>query len=328
MRSPVLLSGLFCVLLVASGAGAQDAWVVSERAALGADVPSIEIAAAREGAPTRVRLSGTLTSLLDGAELDGAHITTDGATDAALGPAVLLSEGAVIVDEDTALHRYVVEAPPGTPIRLTLAVSRLAARRLVTSSELRASLQGAIEIETLRPPAVAPSATLAETAPSATGALAALALALVLSATGAFVLRRREPAEAVLLRRARRASDAIARKARTLGPAFVGCLAPASRLEAAARRSREHVLVLDRALAETRWAESEAARARVKELEARRARVVADLSRVVEQLEVTLVRLTALGAERHAENEVASVVSRMEDELDLGETVEREVAAL
>lgn len=319
---------LLLLLAIASDVRAQEGWVVGARSALGAGTSTIEIAPTNDGAPTRVRLSGTLSSSLDGAELDGATVTHAGTADEALGPAVLLSPGAVIVEASPLVHRYVVEAPPGTPIRLTLAVSRLAARRLVTASEVRASLSGAIEVETLRPPAGAPATELAAVAPDAPGGMSAIALALLLGSAGGAFLLRREPEEARLVRRARRASTAIAVKARTLGPAFVGCIGPASRLEEAARRARAHVLVLDRALAETRWATSDGARTRVVDLEARRARARADLARVVEQLEVTLLRLTSLGTERHAETEVAAVVRRMQDELDIGETVEREVAAL
>ncbi len=322
------ISILALLLSLATVVNAQDRhWDGGGRIPLDAEHVVIDVPASRDGAPTRVRVTGTIDSTLDGAELDALALRHVGAADLVLGPPLLLSGGAEIVDSDPALHRYVIEAPPGTPIHATLAIARMASQHLVTATELRQSLRGAMEVEVMHRSTPAVTVAALGTTEESHGMLAA-GLAAVLAAIGLAVLRRREPEEARLLRRARRAREAIASRARALGPALAGVIAPAEKLEAAIRRTREHLGALDAALASTRWTEGAAARARVAEIDQRRATVRGDLERMTGELEAALVRLTSLETERHADTEGERIAGRMRAEVEIAEDVEREVARL
>lgn len=317
------------VLALALPVAAQEtdrAWQVAERGALDATTVVLDVPPSSDGAPTRVRLYGTLDSTIDGAELDAASLRHAGVADLAIGAPLVLSPGAEIVEADASGHRYVIEAPPGTPIHATLAISRLAASHLVTARELRDSLQGSIAVEVLRRTPAPPLATavLAETSDGG----GALALGSLLAVIAAAFFVRREPEEARLVRRAQRAASAIAARARTLGPASLGLIAPAERLLAAVRRARAHLATLDAAIAATRDLTSEAARTHKQCLVDRRAAVRADLERMTGELEAALVRLASLETERHAETQSELVASRMRAEVEIAEDVERELADL
>jgi hypothetical protein len=307
---------------------AQDrTWEVASHATLDAAHVVLDVPASPDGAPTRVTLHGTLDTSIDGSELDPVATWRGGIADRASASPLALSPGAEIVDADEAAHRYMIEAPPGVPIHASLAIAPMAAAHLVTATELRQSLRGAIEVDVMRrsaPPPLAVAA-LAEEEPRG---LAAGLLAAVLAAVGFVVLRRREPEEARLIRRARRAREAIAARARALGPALAGLTVSAEKLEHAIRRGRDHVRAIDAALRATRWAEGEVARARAAELARRRDAVRRDLEHMTSELEATVVRLATLATERHADVEAEAVSARLRAEIALAEDVEREVAAL
>jgi len=325
MRTLLLACALLSPVLPAS---AQDrTWNVDHRVGIDADHVVIDVPATDDGAPTRVRVHGTIDSTLDGSELDALTLRRGGGDDLATGAPLLLSEGAHVVDADALAHRYVIEAPPGTPIHASLAIARMAATHLVTATELRASLRGALEVDVLRRTEVATFSVVNVPPTESSGPLAVL-LAGVLGAIGFVFLRKREPEEARLLRRARRAREAIATRARALGPGLAGVIAPAERLEAAIRRAREHITTIERAIAATRWTEGEAARTHVRSLEQRRDAVRSDLARMTGELEAALVRLTSLETERHADTEGDAIAARVRAEVELAEDVEREVARL
>ncbi len=327
MRSPIVLA--LAVVIVSARAGAQDAraWEVDHLATLDAATVALVVPASTDGAPTRIRVRGTIDSTLDGAELDAVSVRHGGALDHALGAPLVLSPGAEVVQSDAALHRYVIEAPPGTPIRAALAISRLAAAHLVTATELRESLRGALEVEILRRPPIAPMAAT-RGVEGESPALGASALALVLALVGLSWLSRREPEEAVLLRRARRAREAIEARVRALGPAHHGIATSATGLETSVRGARVHLAKLDAALGASRWTRSDAARAERDRLAIRRASVRADLERMTGELESALVRLAAIEAERLAEPDLDAIARRLRDEVELGEEVERAVARM
>lgn len=325
MRALVL--GALLSVAAVPAAAQERTWEVVEHRTLDASHVVLDVPASSDGAPTRVAVHGTLDTALDGSELDVVSVLRGGVADRAAGAPVLLSQGAAIVEADETAHRYVIEAPPGVPIHAALAIAPMAAAHLVTATELRASLRGALEVDVLRR-SEAPTPVAALVAEPASSGMGAATLAGVLAAVGFVVLRRREPEEARLVRRARRAREAIETRARALGPALQGLATSAERLEAAVRRTREHLRALDAALDATRGAEGASARARRTELEARRAGARTDLERMTDELEATVVRLASIASERQAETEVERAALRLRAEIDLAEEVEREVARL
>ena len=118
MRSPIVLA--LAVVIVSARAGAQDAraWEVDHLATLDAATVALVVPASTDGAPTRIRVRGTIDSTLDGAELDAVSVRHGGALDHALGAPLVLSPGAEVVQSDAALHRYVIEAPPGSEVEV------------------------------------------------------------------------------------------------------------------------------------------------------------------------------------------------------------------
>jgi hypothetical protein len=198
----------------------------------------------------------------------------------------------------------------------------------VTATELRAALRGALRVAVTER-ASAASASRAPIVASETDRTGASAvLALVLASLGAVILGRRERDEAKLVRRARRALDAITLRVRTLGPAADGLSIQARRLEAAVRRTRAHLGSIDATLRATRWTEGADARARREALLARRTAVHTDLERMTDELDSAVVRVAAMQSERHADTAAHEAAARVRAEVELAEEVEREIARL
>lgn len=325
-----LLGALGLVLALASSARAQETVISSARVDAW-DRADLSWVTPPAGAPIRVVVRGTLTCALDGSEIDALEVVTPTRTLADVSPLVF-PEGTQLV-ERRGDHAYLFEVPPGRGTSIALNVAAIAGRHLVTASEARSAITGAIMVEVLGAPAapVASTPALAVVEPASTQplALAGAAVGLPMLAFGLFLAtRRRRAPEAELIARATRAQRAIVREARTLGPAFDGALVSAETLFASAIRQRAHLAELDRALARTGWVSSAGAAAGLDVLRARRAEGVARLDAIVARLEETVVRMAACVADRTAIADLARDLERLRGELEVGESVEQELASI
>ncbi len=236
MRAAAAAAAFLFVMLLVSGAAAQG------RASISTWGPGLDVdaLAQRSGialAPTtRVTLSGTLTSTVDGERYDAFHRITDAGPQRV--PLVVLPPDARIIEEDYEAHRYTVEMKRGRLLRLDLRV--IGQRSLHTVSEIRSGLRGAIVADVVGDPIALSAAAagagaeppMSGAALATYGALAATPPMLLLAFFGAF--RRRRRPERALMRRIRVAVAAVHREAKRLGPAFapVQSAADASRAEA------------------------------------------------------------------------------------------------
>ncbi len=333
----LLLGAMGSVTVFAGPAAAQeDDWIAIRRVAVSGSAPLAELgsglltAGVAAGAPLRLVVSGTVTDGIDGAELDAVARFASGVRDE-VRPPLRLPAGARVTHADEVAHRYELEVAPGTDLRFVLDVGGLATRHLVTASEMRARLDGAIEIELLVPrSAIAPplASASAGAAPLAAGSsLPGLALGSALGALGlALALRRRRRTEdELLLDRAIRAHAAIGKKARALGPQFTGTLAPAERLLAAVRAGRGHLGAIDRALRDSAFVESAAAVARRAELRTSRDAALARIARATGTLEEALVALGASTADRSAVTDMERSLLDLGAEVEVGRAVDREL---
>ena len=332
MRSMAIYVAVVVGLALSLAAPASADWTVSRRLELPRSGMPVDLApyAIPGDAPMRVVLVGSYSYLLDGSEIDAVSRTVSGQRDVASGPFVALPPGTRVLDEDVVAHRYTVEIPRASSMPIALNVIGLANRDLVTASEARGNLSGAIEIEVLVPPAPPPSAsTQAATAITHTAnavppsAWVGGALGVTILSMLAFVFaRRRREHVAVLLRRAGRARAAIAKEVLALGPAYDPVSASADRLGEAARQHAEHHRSITDALARTSFASSaEAAEGRAS-LARRRVEVLTRLEALVARLEETATQL----AGRNAEAGRAVGVDRLLADLgaDLDSAVEAE----
>lgn len=332
-----VLVALLTLGVMQGAASAQDeGWVVISRAAASPGAPMLELSSALASAgippttPVRVRLRGSVSDGLDGAELDALGRRVGG-IDEPSDRWVVRPPGAREIERDAASRTVTLELPPGSDLRFGINVMALATSHLVTASEMRDRLDGAIEVALLVPasaiPADAPGAALAE--PTASGLVPYGTFAGGLLATLALVvgLRRRSPPapELELLARARRAHEKLAKDAKTLGPQFEGVIAPGDKLLEAAKRSCAHLSELDRSLKETAFVKSAAAEARVEELRIERVRALRRLEDVVSGLEEAVVRLAHSRADRVAVTDIAGALAKIGDEVAIGREVDAEL---
>lgn len=319
-------------LLVAGSAAAQDRWTVAHRVALplsGAPIDLATLAGPGED-PVRIALKGSYSFAVDGSRIDafGAHGARH--SDVAQGAFVILPPGAQIVARDPLAHRYELEIPRSGSMPIAFNVTPLAMRHLMTASEARASLSGAIELEHLvPPPAPPPVATVVAQEASALSPLSWAGGGLGLGALfglGLLLARRRRDPKLTLLRRARRAQRSIASECAALGPAFDPVAASALRLLEAAERSEVHRHEVERAIARTRWAASATAeRARLHEQSERARRRTVD---IVTRLEQTATTLAGRRAEAASATGVDALLGELGDDLDAAVSAEEDVARL
>ena len=340
LRRPALgLAALFVTAALHAPASAEDErWVLVGRAAVSPRTPGLALgpvlaaAGVRGDAPVRLRLRGTITDGIDGAEIDALGRRL-GALDDPSERWVVRPAAAREIERDPAGHAVTLEVPPGSALHLGIDVGALAARHLVTASEMRERLDGAIEVEVRVPagalPSEAPAAIAAVRAP--TSRAAAYGGGAMLAALGALLggvlARRRRSASAVhvLLARARRAHAALVRDARALGPPFEGVIGPADALLEGAKRSSQHLFEIDRALRDTAFVQSAAAAARLDALRAERRSALRRLEDGVSGLEEALVRLAHSRADRAAVTDLAGVLTRLGDEIAIGREVDAEL---
>ncbi|UJR84855.1 hypothetical protein [Sandaracinus amylolyticus] len=284
------------------------------------------------GPTVRVVLRGTLSNAIDGSEIDAMHVTTTSRSMEDASPLVFPAGARMI--EQRGPHAYLVEMPTGAGATIGLNVASLAARHLVTVSELRASLSGVIVAEVLGDevaPIVhdVPSAAVVEPSVSPAALAGAVTLSVPLFALGIVLARRRRrDHEAALMARVTKARAAIAREAKALGPAFEGALESANALAGAATRQKAHLVELDRAITRSAWVRSEAASATLSTMHARRAEARAKLESIVAQLEETVVRMAACVADRSAIAGLERDLARVRSEVEVGESVEAEIAKI
>jgi hypothetical protein len=333
--------------LHAPAAADDERWVRVGRAAASPRTPGLALASlltdagVRADAPVRLRLRGTITDGIDGAEIDALGRRLGG-LDAPSERWVVRPAGAREIERDPAGHTVTLEVPPGAALQVGIDVGALAASHLVTASEMRARLDGAIEVEVLVPasalpaemPAEVPAEMPAEVPAHAPARAAATSSPLVPYGGGALVLglglalarwRRFLAPGRALLDRARRAHTALVRDARRLGPQFEGVIGPADALLEGARRSSQHLVEIERALRDTAFVESAAAAARLDALRAERASALRRLEDGVSGLEEAVVRLAHSRADRAAVTDLAAVLGRLGDEITIGREVDAEL---
>lgn len=341
-RRSVVLRGLVLGALIVSAVFASHAdaqederWIVLSRGVLSPSSPMLELnsALAREGitsAPVRVRLHGSVTDGFDGSEIDVlGRRTADGfePTERFVGRPAGGSE--VSTGAGDATYAFA----DGTDLRFTLNVVALANQHLVTATEMRGRLDGAIEIELSVPesaiPVDAPVAATLGHEPEGMGLMpygvggGGLLAGLLLF----FGLRKKQavPPELEMLARARHAHTKLTRDAKALGPQFEGVIAPGDKLLDAAKKSCEHLTELDRALKDASFVKSAAAEARLGELRADRQRALGKLEDVVSGLEEAVVRLAASRADRSAVDGIAGALGKIHDEVTIGREVDAEL---
>ncbi len=313
------------ILLIAGPAHAQ--WRVEHRVALSPSGEPIDLAslAGSQEQTVRIAVSGSFHLLYDGSEIDAFGVDHADRRDESLGMLVLPA-GARIVESDAALHRYVIEVPRAPTMPVALNLMPLAMRHLITPSEVRAQLQGAIVLEHLVQPAPVPAMALvageAESVPMSIWLGGALGLGL-LGGLGLFSARRRRDRVRALLRHAHRAQRVIERECAALGPAFDPVVASSKRLLEAAERSQAHRRAVERALVRTAW--TSAAHAERARLHEQAEAAVARLTMLVARLEQTATELAARNATRASAERVEELLTDLKDDLDTAASVEDEL---
>jgi hypothetical protein len=319
-------------LLVTVPAAAQDRWTVAQRVALPMSGAPIDLAilAGPGEEPVRIALTGSYSFAVDGSRIDafGAHSASR--SDVAEGAFVILPPGAQIVARDPLAHRYELEIPRSGSMPVAFNVLPLAMRHLMTASEARASLTGAIELEHLVPPA--PDLPMPVVVAYEASALSPLSWAGggvglgALFGLGLLLARRRRDPMLTLLRRAQRARRSIASECAILGPAFDPVAASTLRLFEAAERSEAHRREVERAIARTQWATSATAeRARLHEQSERARLRIVD---IVTRLEQTATTLAGRRAEAASATGVETLLGELGDDLDAAVSAEEDVARI
>lgn len=310
--------------------------VVRERFSLPLEGMAVDIStlAGQGTEPMRIRVSGTVTLAIDGSELDalsGLMGSTGFDTERSL---VRLPAGARIVESDPEVHRYTIEIPRQPVMPLSVDLAPLAARHLVTHSELVAGCTGALEVEVLGPPlpAIAGSVEEVERGPwFGVGHVVAIVIMVLLVLIGV-ALRvsarwKRARPELTLLQRSKAAAQAIEVESRTLGPAFDHVVATTGHLLGTARMVRDHLVDTRAALRRTRSLRAESVSAQRQELETQQLQILASLTGITERLEETAADLAARGAGRrraHGADDPYVIIAALEQEVDSAVSATRE----
>jgi len=300
-RRVLSLVALALCLGLASSAAAQH---VLTRVSLPVDGRWVDVRAfvPPGDAPVRVALTGTLSSAADGSEIDAMSRWAAGARIDAEGPFVVLPRGSRLLEQDPGIHRYVIEIPRQDDMRVAFDVTPIATRHLMTPTEVRAGLSGAVEMEILAPP-LAP-AVLALPSPRAETSLLPFA-AFAGGAAGApllalfgwlFARRRRRRVDERLLRRSRAALRAVERESAPLGPAFGEVAVQARHMLDGALDVQRHFRAARAAERRTRGLRAEGAAARRGELREQQREALTRLRDIAERLEETATQLASHGA--------------------------------
>ncbi|MCA9608972.1 MAG: hypothetical protein KC619_25400 [Myxococcales bacterium] len=331
MRAGLAAAALLAAL-VPLGASAQGEWTAAQRVALPLDGAPIDVGgmAASHEDTVRLRLSGSVSFNYDGSEIDALGRTVSGTRDVTAGPFVVLPPGSVVVESDPAVHRYVVDVPRTAVMEVRFNAMGLATQHLLTLSEARAQLVGAIEVEHLVPPPPPPSVPAqvverAEGVPALAWAGGGAGLLFLAGLGFLFGRRRKDPIRA-LVRRAETARAAIGREVVALGPAFDPVAASSERLVEVVRQHAAHHASIEAALARTASMSSESAGARRMSLSAKRGEVRAKLESVVGRLEETATELAGRNADTARARGVDALVAELAMDLDAAVSAEEELA--
>lgn len=333
-------AAFLAVWLCAASVSAQAAestetetrWTVAQRMSLPVSGQPIDLArlATAQEESVRIVLEGTLTFGPDGSGIDAMGRFVGDTRDVTAGPFVIFPPGAVVVDEDPVAHRYTVDVPRTAHMPLGFNVLGLATRHLMTATEARSSLIGAIEVSHLVPPPPPPPAPVR----MARAAAGVSPLYFVGGGAGLIVLfglvvaaaRRRKDPIVELLGRAARAKRAVAREVVALGPAFDPVAASAERLHEAALQHSAHHASIAEALGRTAKMASDEARARRRGLEAKMDEVRAKLRGLVARLEDTATELAGRNADTGRACGVEAFVAELGADLEAAVEAEEELA--
>jgi len=286
--------------------------------------------------PVRIRVSGTMSSSVDGSEIDAVSRRADGTTFEVDGPFLRLPRGAQLVEADVGAHRYIYELPRRRSLPVGVNLTPLAVRNLVTYTELAASCTGAFEVEVFGPPLLPVGAregtggTAATSSGRQTAELIVLglffALLLPVAGIGALVRRRRRlRPELGFVRRSRLALRAVEREALVLGPAFGHVVTSSGQLVHAAQQGLAHLEATRAALRRTRTLLSPGASSERAELAAQGVRILESLSSIAERLEATAAGLARRRAgQSSSETAAAELLAALEVEVDAAVAATRE----
>ena len=131
--SRAALAALWTTLLLASVASAQETRVLERLRVDAWDTADLAWAPAYHDDYVRIVVSGTLTSTLDGAQIDARRVSRGGAADQSVTP-LLLPQGSILVEE-RGPHVFVFDVPRAAGIQAGLNLWGLGARHMVTPSE-------------------------------------------------------------------------------------------------------------------------------------------------------------------------------------------------
>ncbi len=314
-------------LVVVGFSFSASAEVVRERISLPLNGFPVDLASLVEDleGPVRIVFSGTLSSSLDGSTIDAMGRGIGERWFETEGPFVRLPPGARLVEHDPTVHRYVFEAPTDGPLPVALHLAPLAARHLVTASEMESSCTGAIEIEVVgvrsEPVVTTASGKMVGTIPDGPSispmAVSLGAAAIVLLLIGGFVKRRvnRRP-EAGLIRRCRAAHRAVENEARELGPAFGYVIAASAELKDAAFGAKAHLVSLRTAAKSTGRLQAARAMAKREELVLSQTEALDRMKGIAERLENAAAELASYRVQQSRVPHLDEIATHLVRELE------------
>jgi len=319
---------------LATAVSAQDAAV--SRVSLPLDGTAFDIApyASTGVAEVRIVVSGTVSSSIDGSEIDAMTRRVGTVQLDNEAPYLTLPRGSRLEHADRATHTYTFAIPRDRIMPVVFNPRALASSHLVVFSEAVNSLSGAIFVEVTTPPEPFPVASLAQHAPNGPylpfGALLGLLLGIPATGGAGLLIRslwkRRRTSEDELLKRARRAFRSIEDEVARLGPAFDDASVMSARVLEAAGATRQHLRELDGALHRTRWARAHSAQQRREEILNERHQAVDRLRVLAERLEETATRLAGHAAQQSRTSSIDEALSALSGELETAVEADLEAA--
>lgn len=266
----------------------------------------------------RVEFSGTVSSSIDGSELDAVSRWEGPTQQPWVGPFVLLPAGSRMVESDPVGRRYVFEVPCTDAMPVRFDVMPLAIRRLVSRTEADRTLQGAIEAEITVPG----FPTLRADRASMT---VHWAMAGTVAAGLVMLRRRRNREELRLQRRAKTLASGIRRHVRSLGPAFGGVEASSFKLLEVIRALREEVEQTRHTLHQIAMLGESAASERREWLVSRETSALERMRLLVKRLEQLVAQLASHALESRTPADVDTLLRCLEDEVARAVRAEREL---
>lgn len=340
VRGPALLS--FFVMTLWSAVASAEVVVIAEEVLPLSGQP-IELAAIAEssGEPLQVVVEGTISSSIDGSEVDALHRRTTLRDESGSliwevdGPFVRFPAATRLVDAEPDVHRYVFEIPRAPSMPVGVDLGPLAMRNLVTRSDMALNSQGAFRVTVLGRPNVVAGVAGEEQSTSSVVAMSRLwaniplvgggLIALTALIAGVFGYRRRRRApEVLLIGRAQTASQVVIEEGRALGPAFAHVVGAAGELFQSVRSGRGRLRAIRHARRRLRRLNADGARARRQALELREERTLGELQQLTERLEETAAQLAACRVEQRCAVDIEALSRLLGDELEVALTATAE----